>query len=134
MKLTDVIYWRDLVLIVEGIIEKPDSRIQRLEKLKNTLVAKDEKIASLENQLLWFRKNIFGRMSEKHLPLNPNQLSLFDSEPLTSEQISEVEKANEKSDNTVIKLITAKNKPVRKRGRSFHYCWVVGAIYLETAN
>lgn len=30
------IYWRDLVLIVEGIIEKPDSRIQRLEKLKKS--------------------------------------------------------------------------------------------------
>ena len=28
------IHWRDLVLIVEGIIEKPDSRMQRLEQLK----------------------------------------------------------------------------------------------------
>lgn len=28
------IEWRDLVLIVEGIIEKPDSRRQRLESLK----------------------------------------------------------------------------------------------------
>lgn len=31
---TGIIQWRDLVLIVEGIIEKPDSRIQRLEHLK----------------------------------------------------------------------------------------------------
>jgi len=29
-----IIHWRDLVLIVEGIIEKPDSRMQRLERLK----------------------------------------------------------------------------------------------------
>jgi transposase len=29
-----IIHWRDLVLIVEGIIEKPDSRMQRLEQLK----------------------------------------------------------------------------------------------------
>jgi transposase len=29
------IQWRDLVLIVEGIIEKPDSRKQRLEDLKS---------------------------------------------------------------------------------------------------
>ena len=28
------IHWRDLVLIVDGIIEKPDSRMQRLEQLK----------------------------------------------------------------------------------------------------
>ena len=29
-----IIEWRDLVLLVEGIIEKPDSRRQRLESLK----------------------------------------------------------------------------------------------------
>ena len=28
------IEWRDLVMLVEGIIEKPDSRLQRLESLK----------------------------------------------------------------------------------------------------
>lgn len=27
--------WRDLVLLVEGIMEKPDSRQTRLEHLKN---------------------------------------------------------------------------------------------------
>lgn len=34
-EVTKSIEWRDLVLIVEGIIEKPDSRKQRLEYLKN---------------------------------------------------------------------------------------------------
>ena len=29
-----IIKWRDLVLLVEGIIEKPNSRKQRLESLK----------------------------------------------------------------------------------------------------
>lgn len=29
------IQWRDLVLLVEGIMEKPDSRQKRLEQLKN---------------------------------------------------------------------------------------------------
>jgi len=33
-ELTGLIEWRDLVLIVEGIIEKPDSRKQRLDSLK----------------------------------------------------------------------------------------------------
>lgn len=32
--ITGNIEWRDLVLIVEGIMEKPDSRRQRLENLK----------------------------------------------------------------------------------------------------
>ena len=34
-EIAGTIEWRDLVLIVEGIIEKPDSRKQRLEDLKN---------------------------------------------------------------------------------------------------
>lgn len=29
------IEWSELVMIIEGIIEQPDSRIQRLENLKN---------------------------------------------------------------------------------------------------
>ena len=33
-EMTGLIEWRDLVLIVEGIIEKPDSRKQRLDSLK----------------------------------------------------------------------------------------------------
>ena len=32
--LSGIIEWRDLVLLVEGIIEKPDSRRQHLESLK----------------------------------------------------------------------------------------------------
>ena len=33
-EVSGTIEWRDLVLVVEGIIEKPDSRMQRLETLK----------------------------------------------------------------------------------------------------
>lgn len=33
-ELSGIIEWRDLVLLVEGIIEKPDSRSQRLESLR----------------------------------------------------------------------------------------------------
>ena len=35
-ELNGTIEWRDLVVIVEGIIEKPDSRRQRLDSLKKT--------------------------------------------------------------------------------------------------
>ena len=43
------------------------------------------KVASLEDQLYWLRKKMFGKMSEKNLPLDPTVLSgptLFD-DPLT---------------------------------------------------
>lgn len=52
-----------------------------IERLKN-------KVASLEDQLYWLRKKMFGKMSEKNLPLDPTVLSepgLFD-EPLTEEE------------------------------------------------
>ncbi len=87
---------------------------ERVKQLEAELAKRDEKIASLENQLLWLRKKIFGKMSEKHLPLDPNQLSLFDNEPLTALQIAEAVKANEQTDNTITKLITIKEKPSRK--------------------
>ena len=37
-------------------------------------------IDSLQNMMAWFRKKLFGSMSEKHLPLDPSVLqpSLFD--------------------------------------------------------
>lgn len=42
----------------------PEERIKQLEA---ELAKRDEKIASLENQLLWLRKKIFGKMSESIL-------------------------------------------------------------------
>lgn len=89
----------------------PEERIKQLEA---ELAKRDEKIASLESQLMWFRKKIFGKMSEKHLPADPNQLSLFDAEPLTQEQIDQVDKANEQTEKTITKLITVKDKPSRR--------------------
>ena len=52
-----------------------------IERLKN-------KVASFEDQLYWLRKKMFGKMSEKNLPLDPTALSeptLFD-DPLTDEE------------------------------------------------
>ena len=52
-----------------------------IERLRN-------KVASLEDQLYWLRKKMFGKMSEKNLPLDPSVLcepGLFD-EPLADEE------------------------------------------------
>lgn len=57
---------------------------------------KDEKIRSLEakveelskalsvatSELLWLRKKVFGKMREKHLPIDPRQLTLFTEEEM----------------------------------------------------
>ena len=58
------------------------------------------KVASLEDQLYWLRKKMFGKMSEKNLPLDPSVLSeptLFD-DPLTDEERAEYTKQSEAMD------------------------------------
>ena len=63
-------------------------RVSALESYKSSL--EKEKI-SLMPQLDYWKKRFFGRMSEKrHLPLDPNQQSLFSAEDL--EQMSPEEK------------------------------------------
>lgn len=75
-----------------------------------------ELVSSLESQLAWFRKKIFGCMSEKHLPLNPDELQL----DLFPQQMSEDEKAKLEEEvsaeqKNIDKIISKTNdKPCRK--------------------
>ena len=71
-----------------------------IERLRN-------KVASLEDQLYWLRKKMFGKMSEKNLPLDPSVLSeptLFD-DPLTEEERAELEAAVKKDEEDAANLI-----------------------------
>ena len=80
-----------------------------IERLKN-------KVASLEDQLYWLRKKMFGKMSEKNLPLDPAALlepGLFD-EPLTEEERASLEadiKKNEEEESRVIQVKGFERKP-----------------------
>lgn len=74
-----------------------------IERLKN-------KVASLEDQLYWLRKKMFGKMSEKNLPLDPTTLSeptLFD-DPLTDEERAQLDAAVRKDEEDAAKLIQVK--------------------------
>lgn len=74
------------------------------------------KVTSLEDQLYWLRKKIFGKMSEKNLPVDPNVLSeptLFD-EPLSEEERAELEAAvknDEEETSNRIKVESYERKP-----------------------
>lgn len=71
-----------------------------IERLRN-------KVASLEDQLYWLRKKMFGKMSEKNLPLDPAVLgepTLFD-EPLSDEERAELDAAVKKDEEEVSSLI-----------------------------
>ncbi len=75
----------------------------------------DAAVRDLQDQLAWLRKKVFGKMSEKHLPLDPAQLSLFAGNQVMSEQEkAELSKAVEESAGEITRMITVKAKPSRK--------------------
>ncbi len=79
------------------------ARAAEIERLKS-------KVASLEDQLYWLRKKMFGKMSEKNIPLDPAALSeptLFD-EPLTDEERAELEATVKKDEEDAARLIQVK--------------------------
>ena len=79
------------------------AQASEIERLKN-------KVASLEDQLYWLRKKMFGKMSEKNLPLDPAVLSepgLFD-EQLTDEERAALDTKVKKSEDEESKLIQVK--------------------------
>lgn len=78
------------------------------------LADKDNEISSLKDQLAWLRKKVFGQMSEKHLPIDPAQLLLFEQEQMTDEERAELANAAAAAEETLAKTITVKVKPARR--------------------
>ena len=60
--------------------EQEKALLEEIQKLRQDKAALISRVSSLEQSLYWLRKKVFGRMSEKSLPLDPNQLFLFSKE------------------------------------------------------
>ena len=75
---------------------------------------KDAEIKKLSDTLLWLRRKVFGKMSEKNLPLDPDQLLLFEQEYLTDEERARLDKEVEAAEQQMTKTITVKVKPSRR--------------------
>ena len=88
--------------------------MEEIDKLRQDKAALISRVASLEQSLYWLRKKVFGRMSEKNLPLDPNQLFLFSKEEMSSMEISRMEDEVRKSDEEITRTIKVKEKPSRK--------------------
>ena len=72
---------------------------------------KNAEIKKLSDTLLWLRRKVFGKMSEKNLPLDPDQLLLFEQEHLTDEERVRLDKEVEAAEQQMTKTITVKVKP-----------------------
>ena len=75
---------------------------------------KNAEIKKLSDTLLWLRSKVFGKMSEKNLPLDPDQLLLFEQEHLTDEERARLDKEVEAAEQQMTKTITVKVKPSRR--------------------
>ena len=75
---------------------------------------KNAEIKRLSDTLLWLRRKVFGKMSEKNLPLDPDQLLLFEQEHLTDEERARLDKEVEAAEQQMTKTITVKVKPSRR--------------------
>ena len=107
------------VIHLQEVVAVKDERITSLDATITTQVAAIEKldatVKDLENQLAWLRKKVFGKMSEKRLPLDPNQLDLFaGNQVMSGEEKVELAKMVEESDGEITKMIAVKSKPSRR--------------------
>lgn len=100
-----------LLSLKDAEISKKNAEISR----KDAIISqKDAEIRKLSDTLLWLRRKVFGKMSEKNLPLDPNQLLLFEQEHLTDEERARLNKEVESAERQMTKTITVKVKPVRR--------------------
>ena len=84
------------------------------EALRKQVSDKDALIAKLQDELAGLRKKVFGHTSEKRLPLDPNQLCLFDLHEMTDEEKAQLDKEVAKAEETITYSVTRKAKPARK--------------------
>ncbi|MGN1232774.1 MAG: transposase [Candidatus Cryptobacteroides sp.] len=82
--------------------------------LKQQIAAKDAVIEKLQNDLAYLQKKVFGHSSEKHLPIDPAQLLLFDQKEMSEEEKAALEEEVKKAEETITYSVTRKAKPSRK--------------------
>ena len=125
-------YWKKKKMTAE---EQLISALAEVERLRKAVVGKDAEIShkdallslkdaeisrknaeikKLSDTLLWLRRKVFGKMSEKNLPLDPDQILLFEQEHLTDEERARLDKEVEAAEQQMTKTITVKVKPSRR--------------------
>ena len=82
---------------IKALMEENEALRRRVSENEATIASQKDEIAKLLDTLAYLRKKQFGQMSEKHLPLDPAQLNLFDQQEMTEAEkkalAQDVEKA-----------------------------------------
>ena len=82
--------------------------------LKKQVSDKDDVIAKLNDELTRLLNKVFGHTSEKHLPIDPAQLLLFDQKEMSESERAALEADVKKAEDTITYTVTRKAKPSRK--------------------
>ena len=102
---------------MQALIEENKKLAAQVEKLIAEKVELENTVSSLKSMMDWFRKKLFGKMSEKNLPLDPSVLepTLFDMS-LSEEDWAALEAVVKKMEEQNAKVIEVKShkREVRK--------------------
>ena len=60
---------------IQALIEENKRLQAQVEKLSAEKVELEDAVSSMKSMMEWYRKKLFGKMSEKNLPLDPSHLS-----------------------------------------------------------
>jgi len=89
---------------------------EEIERLKRQQEALLSELSSLKDQLLWLRRKVFGKMSEKKLPLDSAQLSLFDqAEMMSDKEKAQLAKDVQEAEAEITRTIKVKTAPSRRK-------------------
>lgn len=102
---------------IQSLIEENKKLAAQVEKLIAEKVELENTVSSLKSMMDWFRKKLFGKMSEKNLPLDPSVLepTLFDMSLSEEDQAAleaEVKKMEEQ--NAKVIEVNSHKREVRK--------------------
>ncbi len=99
---------------IAALLAENEALRKQLSDKDAEIASRDAKIASLQDALLYLRKKVFGKMSEKHLPLDPAQLNLFEQYEMTEEEKAQLARDVENAEKTITYSVTRQAKPSRK--------------------
>lgn len=99
---------------IKALMEENEALRRQVSEKDATIASQKDEIAKLLDTLAYLRKKQFGQMSEKHLPLDPAQLTLFDQQQMTEEEKAALAQDVEKAEEAITYSVTRKAKPSRK--------------------
>ena len=102
---------------IQALIEENKRLQAQVEKLSAEKVELENAVSSLKSMMEWYRKKLFGKMSEKNLPLDPSELepTLFDEQLSEEEQAAlDAEVKSMEEQNAKVIEVKAHKREVRK--------------------